>query len=98
SAPHARTKEDSLSPDMIKDWPTTTVGDLFDIGAGKSVTPAARHGERRYPFLRTANTLWGRLDLTKVDSMHFSDEEIATKSLQKGDLLVCEGGDIGRSA
>jgi len=83
---------------MTNNWPTTTVGTLFDIGAGKSVTPAARHGSRNHPFLRTANILWGRVDLTEVDSMHFSDDEIATKSLQKGDLLVCEGGDIGRSA
>jgi len=30
--------------------------------------------------------------------MHFSDDEIETKALRKGDLLVCEGGDIGRSA
>lgn len=79
-------------------WPTTTIGDLFDIGAGKSVTPAARHGERRHPFLRTANVFWGRIDLSNVDSMHFSDEEIVAKSLCKGDLLVCEGGDIGRAA
>jgi len=83
---------------MTNDWPTTTVGELFDIGAGKSVAPAARHGSRHHPFLRTANILWGRIDLTEVDSMHFSKEEIATKSLEKGDLLVCEGGDIGRSA
>lgn len=83
---------------MTKDWPTTTLGTLFNMGAGKSVTPAARYGERRHPFLRTANILWGRVDLTEVDTMHFDDDEIASKSLQKGDLLVCEGGDIGRSA
>jgi type I restriction enzyme S subunit len=83
---------------MMHDWTTATIGELFEIGAGKSVTPAARHGTPRYPFLRTANVLWGRVDLTEVDSMHFSEEEISKKSLQKGDLLVCEGGDIGRSA
>lgn len=74
------------------------LGTLFDIGAGKSVTPVARHGEPRYPFLRTSNIFWGRLELTNVDAMHFTREEIETKSLKKGDLLVCEGGDIGRAA
>ena len=83
---------------MTTPWPTTTIGELFDIGAGKSVTPAARHGEPKSPFLRTANVLWGRIDLTEVDAMHFSQEELKSKSLTKGDLLVCEGGDIGRSA
>jgi type I restriction enzyme S subunit len=83
---------------MTTPWPTTTIGDLFDIGGGKSVTPAARHGEPKRPFLRTANVFWGRIDLTEVDAMHFSEEELKSKTLAKGDLLVCEGGDIGRSA
>jgi type I restriction enzyme S subunit len=30
--------------------------------------------------------------------MHFSDAEMEAKSLKAGDLLVCEGGDIGRAA
>lgn len=74
------------------------MGDLFDIGAGKSVTPAARNGERSHPFLRTSNVLWGRIDVSEVSAMHFTDDEIEAKELRKGDLLVCEGGDIGRSA
>lgn len=79
-------------------WPLKPLGALFEIGAGKSVTPAARHGEPRYPFLRTANVLWGRVDLSQLDSMFFTDSEIESKSLRSGDLLVCEGGDIGRAA
>ncbi len=79
-------------------WLAEQIGTLFDIGAGKSVTPAARHGEGRHPFLRTSNIFWGRVDLSEVDTMHFSDDEITAKSLLKGDLLVCEGGDIGRTA
>jgi type I restriction enzyme, S subunit len=79
-------------------WPKKKIGELFDIGAGKSVTPAARLGTRRFPFLRTSNVFWGRIDLTELDAMNFSDEEIEVKSLRKGDLLVCEGGDIGRAA
>ena len=83
---------------MNNPWPITEIGELFEIGAGKSMTPASRHGEHQYPFLRTANVFWGRIDLTEVDTMHFTDDEIVTKSLSKGDLLVCEGGDIGRAA
>ena len=79
-------------------WPKETLGGLFDIGAGKAMSPSARLGERTYPFLRTANVFWGEVDLTKLDTMTFSEGEIETKSLKKGDLLVCEGGDIGRSA
>lgn len=79
-------------------WGTKSIGELFDIGAGKSVTPTARGGERSHPFLRTSNVFWGRIDVSQVSTMHFSDDEIGAKDLRKGDLLVCEGGDIGRSA
>ena len=79
-------------------WPKETLGGLFDIGAGKAMSPSARLGERTYPFLRTANVFWGEVDLTKLDTMNFSEGEIEYKSLKKGDLLICEGGDIGRSA
>jgi type I restriction enzyme M protein len=79
-------------------WAIATIGDLFDIGAGKTVSPASRHGEPKHPFLRTANVFWGRLDLTEVDRMHFTSEEVEAKTLNKGDLLVCEGGEIGRAA
>lgn len=81
-----------------EEWTRCSIGDLFEIGAGKSVTPAGRNGEPKFPFLRTSNVFWGRIDTTDVDVMCFSPSEIEVKSLQPGDLLVCEGGDIGRSA
>ncbi|TAN04325.1 MAG: restriction endonuclease subunit S [Rhodanobacteraceae bacterium] len=83
---------------MPSGWQSFAIGDLFEIGAGKSVTPQARNGERAHPFLRTSNIFWGRVDVSDVSTMHFTDEEIESKSLRVGDLLVCEGGDIGRSA
>jgi type I restriction enzyme S subunit len=82
----------------MKAWKTDTIGNLFEIGPGKSVTPASRQTSPQFPFLRTANVFWGRIDLSQLDSMHFADQELIAKSLQAGDLLVCEGGDIGRAA
>ena len=36
--------------------------------------------------------------MDSLKKMLFTDEEIDKCSLKKGDLLVCEGGDIGRAA
>ncbi len=58
----------------------------------------AREGANQIPFLRTSNVLWDEIDLTSVDQMALSESELAEKTLLRGDLLVCEGGDIGRSA
>lgn len=83
---------------MSRTWPSTTIGNLFEVAPGKMLNARARSGEPQYPFLRTANVLWGRVDLATVDRMHFTPEDIASKTLRSGDLLVCEGGDIGRAA
>lgn len=74
------------------------LGDIFDIGAGKTMSAAARTGDDKVPFLRTSNVFWDRLELTSLDEMSISDEELGEKNLLAGDLLVCEGGEIGRAA
>lgn len=76
----------------------STIGQLFDVAAGKTMSKAARGGGSQHPFLRTSNIGWGRVDVRKIDTMSFSEEEIRTKTLKPGDLLVCEGGEIGKAA
>lgn len=80
------------------DWPLRPLGELFEIGAGKTMSAAARSGENRTPFLRTSNVLWDQIDLTTVDEMAIPAHELGAKLLCPGDLLVCEGGEIGRAA
>ncbi len=80
------------------DWPLRPLGELFEIGAGKSMSAAARDGAVKTPFLRTSNVLWDEIDLTTVDEMAIPARELEGKLLQPGDLLVCEGGAIGRAA
>jgi type I restriction enzyme S subunit len=81
-----------------KDWELDTLGNIFNIQQGKSLSPKSRRGISPQPFLRTANVLWGRVDLSKLDQMDFSEPEIAKLALEMEDLLICEGGDIGRTA
>jgi type I restriction enzyme S subunit len=79
-------------------WPLRPLGDLFEIGAGKTMSAAARDGEDKTPFLRTSNVLWDEIDLTAVDEMAIPAHELQGKLVRPGDLLVCEGGEIGRAA
>lgn len=87
--------EIGLLPD---DWELVKLGEIFDIKQGKAMSPKRRKGISPYPFLRTLNVLWGRLDLTTIDQMDFTEKEISNLRLTYGDLLVCEGGEIGRTA
>lgn len=79
-------------------WTWRPLGELFEIGAGKTMSAAARAGTDKVPFLRTSNVLWDDIDLTEVDEMSIPPSELVDKSLKAGDLLVCEGGEIGRAA
>ncbi|QLQ09857.1 MAG: restriction endonuclease subunit S [Nocardioidaceae bacterium] len=62
------------------------------------MSAAARAGADKVPFLRTSNVLWDEIDLAVVDAMAIPEYELTEKCLEPGDLLVCEGGEIGRAA
>ena len=79
-------------------WARRTIGDLFNIRSGKTMSATARKGPNKVPFLRTSNILWDEVDLAKVDEISLREHEMPDKLLAAGDLLVCEGGEIGRAA
>lgn len=83
---------------MINSWPWRPLGELFEIGVGKTMSAAARKGPNKTPFLRTSNVLWDQIDLSSVDEMSIPEHELPAKLLRPGDLLVCEGGEIGRAS
>ena len=83
---------------LPSDWRVQRFDSLFAVQQGKQVSKKNRVGENQRPFLRTKNVFWGHLDLAGLDEMHFTDAEEKRLALQPGDLLVCEGGDIGRTA
>ena len=90
-------KDTDIGP-MPAEWEVVRLGDLFDIQQGKALHRKHQQGISPYPFLRTSNVYWGKIDLSKVDEMDFSEAEVEKYSLQPNDLLVCEGGEIGRAA
>lgn len=80
------------------DWEIGRIDNYFQIQQGKQVSKANRVGNNPRPFLRTSNVFWSKIDLSELDQMHFSKEEENKFKLNYNDLLVCEGGDIGRTA
>ena len=79
-------------------WRWVRLGEVFDLQQGASMSPQRRSGLNPRPFLRTKNIRWGTVEVSDLDEMDFSDAEVEKLKLQTGDLLVCEGGDVGRTA
>ena len=72
---------------------------VFDVQLGKMLQPAPASAEdTSEPYLRAANIYWAGVDLSDVREMWFAPYEKEQYSLQQGDLLISEGGDVGRSA
>jgi type I restriction enzyme S subunit len=80
-------------------WPERILKREFDVVLGKMLQPAqAGPNETEEPYLRSANIQWEGVDVSDVKTMWFSPQEKRELRLQSGDLLVNEGGDMGRCA
>lgn len=73
------------------------MGDIFQHNTGKALNSANTDGQL-LEYITTSNVYWDRFELKDLKQMYFSDTEIEKCTIKKGDLLICEGGDIGRSA
>jgi len=77
-------------------WKLKSVEDMFEVQLGKMLNQAAKNGGEQYPYLTNTNVQWGRFDLAELNTMTFSETEKKKFSLKNGDLIVCEGGEVGR--
>ena len=78
-------------------WCWCRLGTLFAHNTGKALNSADSAGIPM-TYITTSNLYWDRFELDSLKEMLFADSEIDKCTVKKGDLLVCEGGDIGRSA
>ncbi|WP_319567273.1 restriction endonuclease subunit S [Cohaesibacter marisflavi] len=79
-------------------WRRKRVDQLFHVQLGKMLNKQAKVGGDQHVYLTNKNVRWGSFALAELNSMSFSDCEREKFSLWDGDLLVCEGGEIGRCA
>lgn len=82
---------------MPEGWCETILGELFEHNTGKALNSSNQGGIMR-DYLTTSNVYWDTFDLSVVKQMLFKENELEKCTVVKGDLLVCEGGDVGRSA
>ena len=82
----------------LKKWEVRELATVCTTQLGKMLSGASKKNINPKKYLRNANVRWGSFDLKDMLEMDFDDKDIKKFTLSYGDLLVCEGGDIGRCA
>ena len=88
---------DEVPFEIPESWEWVTLKQIAVTALGKTLDKSKNIGEYR-PYLCSINVYWTGIDLSTVKQARFEDSELSKYQLNKGDLLICEGGDVGRSA
>ena len=83
--------------DIPQNWVWATIGDIFEHNTGKALNASNPNGTM-LDYITTSNLYWDRFELSIIKQMPFTESEIERCIVRKGDLLICEGGDVGRAA
>ena len=79
-------------------WNVTALKRGFSVTLGKMLQPESSGAEDQLlPYLRAANIQWEGIDTDDIKQMWLSKRDRDALRLKSGDLLVSEGGDVGRS-
>ena len=82
--------------DLPNKWQWCRIGTIFMHNNGKQLNKGNSKG-KLMKYITTSNLYWDGFVLDNLKEMPFEENEIERCMAVKGDLLVCEGGDIGRS-
>lgn len=82
---------------LPNDWTVSTVGAEFHIQLGKMLDAERNFGTPK-PYLGNRSVQWGRIDTERLDEVKLTSNDMQRYRLRIGDLLVCEGGEVGRAA
>lgn len=80
-----------------EDWEVSTVGREFHVQLGKMLDAERNRGVPK-PYVGNRAVRWGSFDTTEIGSVPLSPADLTRYRLEAGDILACEGGEVGRSA
>ena len=81
-----------------KGWQQHSFSEITSSRLGKMLDAKQQTGLHSYPYLANFNVQWFRFELKTLNQMDFNEADRVEFALQDGDVLVCEGGEIGRCA
>jgi type I restriction enzyme S subunit len=79
-------------------WGVAALGQIADIKLGKMLDKEKQTSGHLLPYLNNISLRWNEVDTSNLPRMYFRDNELDRFGLRSGDVVVCEGGEPGRSA
>ena len=79
-------------------WKTPPIYARFEVQLGKMLDEKRIGGAHLAPYIRNVDVQWGGINVTDLPEMDFSEDDRRRYALRVGDILVCEGGEVGRCA
>ena len=79
-------------------WDVVAFESIGNSRLGKMLDKGKEVGDSQFPYLANTNVQWGRFDLGELRTMDFSEPDREKFKLVDDDLLICEGGEVGRTA
>ena len=80
------------------EWEIKPLGKIAEIKLGKMLDKNKHRSGRLLPYLNNLAVRWNDFNTSDLPEMYFNDDELEKYGLSKGDVIVCEGGEPGRSA
>lgn len=84
--------------DVPQHWAVCALAYRYEVALGKMLDEKKITGQHLGPYLRNSDVQWGKINTADLPMMDFSGDDLSRYSLAPGDLLVCEGGEVGRAA
>ena len=80
-------------------WQEQSAKRAYSITLGKMLQHAPLSADDvEVHYLKAQHVQWGGVNLADLPTMWASPEEVESLRIAAGDLLVCEGGEVGRAA
>ena len=79
-------------------WSVCKIHFRFSIQLGKMLDEKKITGSNPIQYLRNQDVQWDRINTYDLPEMDVHPKEVERYTAISGDLLVCEGGEVGRAS
>ena len=83
--------------DIPEHWDVKKLKNVSKVVLGKMICNEKTGNMKLKPYLKSKNIQWLKVDLNSVDEMWFTPKEMEMYRLKQGDLVLSEGGEVGKT-